>query len=210
MKFTVKASSSYTDIPVIHIQMFIKPIFYEDSRIASSVEFDKHTKKWVSDNNPSRIINDALSGPGEELGSPISEEYDRFIDDCKFIIKQCGFIIIHSERSDTSNKSEYILMFGMKNKPYGRLVFDFRIFDHALKGQQFPDSFKEKAKEYLTMNHILGGSAQEQGIDFQVDHVLVGNVHNDTWNKALNRLAGRLKILKSKVQIATKLHTDGE
>lgn len=210
MKFTVKASSSYTDIPVIHIQMFIKPIFYEDSRIASSVEFDKHTKKWVSDNNPSRIINDALSGPGEELGSPISEEYDRFIDDCKFIIKQCGFIIIHSERSDTSNKSEYVLMFGMKNKPYGRLVFDFRISDHALKGQQFPDSFKEKAKEYLTMNHILGGSAQEQGIDFQVDKVLIGNVHNDTWNKALNRLAGRLKILKSKVQIATKLHTDGE
>lgn len=210
MKFTVKASSSYTDIPVIHIQMFIKPIFYEDSRIASSVEFDKHTKKWVSDNNPSRIINDALSGPGEELGSPISEEYDRFIDDCKFIIKQCGFIIIHSERSDTSNKSEYVLMFGMKNKPYGRLVFDFRISDHALKGQQFPDSFKEKAKEYLTMNHILGDTAQEQGIDFQVDKVLIGNVHNDTWNKALNRLAGRLKILKSKVQIATKLHTDGE
>lgn len=208
MKFIVKASGSYTDIQAIHIQMFIKPIFYEDSRIASSVEFDKHTKKWVSDNNPSRIINDALSGPGEELGSPISEEYDRFIDDCKFIIKQCGFIIIHSERSDTSNKSEYILMFGMKNKPYGRLVFDFRISDHALKGQQFPDSFKEKAKEYLTMNHILGGSAQEQGIDFQVDHVLVGNVHNDTWNKALNRLAGRLKILKSKVQIATKLHDE--
>lgn len=210
MKFTVKASSSYTDIPVIHIQMFIKPIFYEDSRIASSVEFDKHTKKWVSDNNPSRIINDALSGPGEELGSPISEEYDRFIDDCKFIIKQGGFIIIHSERSDTSNKSEYILMFGMKNKPYGRLVFDFRISDHALKGQHFPDSFKQKAKEYLTMNHILDGTTQEQGIDFQVDKVLIGNVHNDTWNKALNRLAGRLKILKSKVQIATKLHTDGE
>lgn len=210
MKFTVKASSSYTGIPTIHIQMFIKPIFYEDSRTASSVEFDKYTKKWVSDNNPSRIINGPLSGPGEELGSPISEEYDRFIEDCKFIIKQCGFIIIHSERSDTSNKSEYILMFGMKNKPYGRLVFDFRISDHALKEQHFPDRFKEKAKEYLTMNHILDGTAQEQEIDFQVDKVLIGNVHNDTWNRALNRLAGRLKILKSKVQIATKLHTDGE
>ena len=60
------------------------------------------------------------------------------------------------------------------------------------------------------MNHILDGTAQEQGIDFQVDQVLVGNVHNDTWNKALNRLAGRLKILKSKVQIASKLHTNGE
>ena len=210
MKFTVKVSSSYTGIPTIHIQMFIKPIFYEDSRIASSVEFNKNTKKWVSDNNPSRIINGPLSGPGEELGSPISEEYDRFIKDCKFVIEQCGFIIIHSERSDTSNKSEYILMFGMKNKPYARLVFDFRISDHALKGQHFPDSFKEKAKEYLTMNHILDGTAQEQGIDFQVDHVLVGNVHNDTWNKALNRLADRLKILKSKVQIAAKLHTNGE
>lgn len=210
MKFTVKASSSYTGIPTIHIQMFIKPIFYEDSRAASSVEFDKYTKKWVSDNNPSRIINGPLSGPGEELGSPISEEYDRFIEDCKFIIKQCGFIIIHSERSDTSNKSEYILMFGMKNKPYGRLVFDFRISDHALKEQHFPDRFKEKAKEYLTMNHILNDTAQEQGIDLQVDHVLVGNVRNDTWNRALNRLADRLKILKSKVQIATKLHTNEE
>ena len=40
--------------------------------------------------------------------------------------------------------------------------------------------------------------------------VLVGNVQNDTWNRALNRLAARLKILKSKVQIATKLHTNGE
>lgn len=206
MKFTIRASSSYTGIPTIHIQMFIKPIFYEDSRIASSVEFDEHTKKWISDNNPSRIINGPLSGPGEELGSPISEEYDTFIEDCKFIIKQCGFIIIHSERSDTSNKSEYILMFGMNNKPYGRLVFDFRISDHALKEQHFPDRFKEKAKEYLTMNHILDGTAQEQGIDFQVDKVLVGNVQNDTWNRALNRLAGRLKILKSKVQIASKLH----
>lgn len=210
MRFTVKTSTSYTDIPTIHVQMFIRPIFYENSRIASSVEFDRDKKKWVSDNNPSRIINGPLSGPGEELGSPISEEYDRFIEDCKFIIEQCGFIIIHSERSDSSNKSEYILMFGMKNKPYGRLVFDFRISDHALKEQHFPDRFKEKAKEYLTMNHILDGTAQEQGIDFQVDKVLVGNVQNDTWNRALNRLAGRLNILKSKVQIASKLHPNGE
>ena len=45
MKFTVKASSSYTDIPAIHIQMFIKPIFYEDSRIASSIEFDENKKE---------------------------------------------------------------------------------------------------------------------------------------------------------------------
>ena len=91
----------------------------------------KIKKKWVSDNNPSRIINGPLSGP---------------------------------------------------------------------------DSFKEKAKEYLTMNHILDGTAQEQGIYFQVDHVLVGNIMNDTWNRALNRLEDRLKILRSKVQIATKLH----
>ena len=199
MRSTVKASSSYTDIPTIHVQMFIRPIFYENSRIASSVEFDKDKEKWVSDNNPSRIINGPLSGPGEELGSPISEEYDRFIEDCKFIIEQCGFIIIHSERSDTSNRSEYIWVFGMKNKSYGRLVFDFRISDHALKGQQFPDSFKEKAKQYLTMNHILDGTAQEQGIDFQVDRVLVGNVRDDTWNRALNRVAGRLEVLKSRV-----------
>ena len=99
-------------------------------------------------------------------------------------------------------------MFGMKNKPYGKLVFDFRISDHALEKQQFPDNFKEKAKQYLTMNHILNGDAQEQGIDFQVDHVLVGNVVNDTWDRALNRLANRLRILKNKVQIASKLHSE--
>lgn len=208
MKRIIKTSISEIELPVIHIQMYIKPIFYEDSKIASSVKFDKNKKKWVSDNNPSRIINGPLSGPGEELGSPISEEYNRFIDDCKFVIEQFGFIIIHSERSDTSNKSEYVLMFGMKNKPYGKLIFDFRISDHALEKQQFPDNFKEKAKQYLTMNHILNGDAQEQGIDFQVDHVLVGNVINDTWDRALNRLANRLRILKNKVQIASKLHSE--
>lgn len=208
MKRIIKTSINGIELPTIRIQMYIKPIFYEDSKIASSVKFDKNRKKWISDNNPSRIINGPLSGPGEELGSPISEEYDRFIDDCKFVIEQFGFIIIHSERSDTSNKSEYVLMFGMKNKPYGKLVFDFRISDHALEKQQFPDNFKEKAKQYLTMNHILNGDAQEQGIDFQVDHVLVGNVVNDTWDRALNRLANRLRILKNKVQIASKLHSE--
>ena len=202
MKKYVKSSSGA--IPTIYIQMFLRPIFYEDFGIAAAIEFDESTRKRKSDNNPSRIINGPLSGPGEELESDIEYEYNRFIQDCKFLIETPDFTIIHSERSDDSKKSEYILMFGMKDKPCGRIVFDLRISDHALEEYHFPDNFKKLALEYLKMNNVLSGEASEAGIDFQVEKVLVGNVKNDTWDRALNRLFGRLRTLRNKVRIAER------
>ena len=50
--------------------------------------------KWACDTNPSRVIDGPLSGIGEELENPIKDEYDQFIDDCKFLIEHSGFIII--------------------------------------------------------------------------------------------------------------------
>lgn len=45
MKRIIKTSINGIELPTIRIQMYIKPIFYEDSKIASSVKFDKNRKK---------------------------------------------------------------------------------------------------------------------------------------------------------------------
>lgn len=202
MKLYVRSSDSKLGFPIIRVQVWIEPILYEDSDILSAVEYKDG--KWVSDNNSSRIINGPLSGPGEELEPPISDEYDKFIEDCKFIIEHCGFTIIHCERSDTSNKSEYILLFGMNDHPYGKLIFDFRISDHPLDSYNFPDRLKKIAEQYLTMNNILDGTASSKGIDFQIEKVLVGSVKNDTWDRAINRLANRLNAIRNKIRIAIR------
>lgn len=202
MKLYVRSSDSKLGFPVIRIQVWIEPILYEDSDILSAVEYKDD--KWVSDNNSSRIINGPLSGPVEELEPPISDEYDKFIEDCKFIVEHCGFTIIHCERSDTSNKSEYILLFGMNDHPYGKLIFDFRISDHPLDSYNFPDRLKKIAEQYLTMNNILDGTASSKGIDFQIEKVLVGSVKNDTWDRAINQLANRLNAIRNKIRIAIR------
>lgn len=194
--------SNEIGLETITIQMYISPIFYEDSEILSAVEFKNG--KWHSDNNPSRIINSLLSGPGQELENPVEDEYNQFVDDCKFIIKYSGFTIIHSSRSDDSKKPEYVLVFGMNDDPYGKLVFDFRISDHPLESYQFPEEFKQIAMNYLKMNKILDGSAAEEGIDFQIEKVLVGSVKNDTWDRALNRLSKRLDTMRNKVRKAIR------
>lgn len=153
----VIGEESTDSIETIHVEMFIEPIFYENSAIFSDVYFDRG--KWITDNNPSRILNGPLSKYGEELELPLKDEWDKFIEDCKDIVRYSGFTIIHSERSVDSKKSEYILMFGMNDKPCGKLVFDLRLSDHPLDKYEFPDRFKEKALQYLKINRILDGSA---------------------------------------------------
>ena len=207
-----KYIKSTMKLPEIKVTLYIKPIIYMDSDIFSSLKLvydkEKHRKVWKSDNNPSRIINGPLSGPGEELEQPIRDEYERFLQDCDFVIKDTGFTIIDKKRSTESKKSEYLLLFGIDDTPYGRLVFDFRISDHTLDKYEFPEGWKDVALKYLKMNKILDSDFEKHRIDFMVDKVLVGNVADDTWNKALNRLYDRL--LKLRLRIRKRMKAENK
>lgn len=194
----------HTNLNSIHITMYLHPILYENSEILSAVHFDSknYISPYTTDVNEGRSINGPLSGPGEELEPPILEEWNSFIDDCKYLIDAVGFMIITSNRSDSSEKSEYIIIFGTKDKTFGRLVFDLRISDHPFDAT-FPEELKDVALEYLKMNNVLYGTATKSGIDFSVESVLVGNVKNDSWNRAFQRLYRKLKHLKSVIDVHT-------
>lgn len=192
--------SSELDLPTIKVSIFIEPIFYEDTPLIASVE--KIGNKWITDNNPSRILNGPLSDNGQELEPPIKDEYERFIRDCKDMIKLSDFTIIDSMRSTVSNKSEYVIFFGMNDEPYGKVVVELRISDHILDKYKFPDEIKQKALEYLKINKILDGSATEANIDFQIEKVVVGGIKNDTWARALTRLGNILDAVRVKIRKA--------
>ena len=184
----------------IRITMYLYPLIYESSEILSAVNFDSKSRKYNTDVNPSRILNGPLSGPGEELEAPLKDEWESFIEDCKWMVKEVGFTIIDSKTSETSKKSEYIITFGLENNPCGSIVYDLQISDHPFDAT-FPESAKDKALEYLKINKVLDGTATKAGIDFQVEKVTVGGVKEDSWNRAFQRLHQVLKQMKSKVQI---------
>ena len=187
-----------SNLQTINVTIFIEPIFYEDTPLIASVE--KIGNKWITDNNPSRILNGPLSNSGQELEPPIKDEYERFIRDCKDMIQLSGFTIINSMRSTVSNKSEYVIFFGMNDEPYGKVVVELRISDHVLDKYEFPSYLRQKALEYLKMNKILDGSATEANIDFQIEKVVVGGIKNDTWARALIRLGNILDAVRVKIR----------
>lgn len=188
----------YTYEDTIYITMWLYPIIYGYSEIVAAVSFDPVQKKFHTD-TPYRPINGPLSQPGEELSGPVQQEWDNFIDDCKWLINELGFTIISSNRSVESKKSEYILMFGMKDDPCGRIVFDLRLSDHPFDAT-FPEELKAKALEYLTMKNILDGTASDACIDFQVEKVTVGDVVDDSWDRAFNRVFLKLKQMRRRVR----------
>lgn len=192
---------------IIHITMYLHPTIFADSQVVTAaISYDENNKRYHTDVNPSRVINGPLPEYGEELETPIRQEYDAFIEDCVELVDMFGFTIIARNRSEDSGKSEYLLLFGMKDKPCGLIVYDLRLSDHPFDAT-FPEEFKEKAMEYLTMNKILDDSASRAGINFEVEKVTIGAVNNDTWDKALNRLFLRLKRMRNKIQ--QKQKTDG-
>lgn len=191
----------------IHITMYLRPEIYTSSQfIRGSIYWDKAKHKYYSDNT-SRRINGPLSDYGQELEPPIQEEYDHFIEDCVELIEEFGFVIIDRHRSTDSKKSEYILLFGMESTPCGSIVYELRISDHPLD-VTFPEEFKQEALEYLKMNKVLDGSASKAGINFRVEKILIGQVTDDTWDRALDRLFNRLKQMKKRIQNILK--TQGE
>ena len=190
---------------IIHVTMYLHPILYVDSQeITGSISWNKDDRRYHTDVNPYRVINGSLSEYGEELEPPIQWEYDHFVQDCVDLVEALGFTIIERYTSTTSNKSEYLLLFGMKDKPYGLIVYDLRISDHPFDAS-FPEELKDKALEYLTMNKVLDETATKAGINFQVEKVTVGVVQRDSWDRALNRLFDRLKRMKKSIQRQQKI-----
>lgn len=188
---------------LIRIIMYLKPEIFEDSEpIVASYKRDPDTHKLISDNNQDRRINGPLSDYGQLLEPPIEEEFNSFIDDCKFLIEETGFNIIKSERSTDSKKSEYIMVFGMNDDPCGTLIFELRLSDHPFDAK-FPEQWKDEALKYLTMHNILDETATKAGINFVVEKITVGNIKDDTWDKALNRLD--IKLSRMRVRIRKRL-----
>ena len=210
MKRYVKQTPQQDDTTTIHVTMYLHPIIYQGSKflkdiqtpIASSGYLGKD-EKYHTTVNPERVINGPLSAYGEELENPVAEEWESFVEDCKWLIKELGFTIIKSERSNVSNKSEYVLLYGLEDEPCGTLVYDFRISDHPFDAV-FPEEYKKAALEYLKTENILDGSATEAGIDFQVEKVTVGTVRYDTWERAYNRLYILLKKVRKNIRIRYK------
>lgn len=197
----VTSKSNPDDLYTINITMVIEPMFYENSQVFAALLYDlkNKSKPYRTTVNPSRIINGPLSRFGEEIQSPIKEEYEEFIQDCRDLIIDCGFTIIQQTRSQDSNKSEYFIIFGINDRPYGRLVYNFRVSDHPFEGLSFHEEDKSKVIEYMDMNNILNGEATEAGIGFSIKQVLVGSVPDDTWDRALNRAYIQLKRMKNRI-----------
>lgn len=182
----------------IHIVMYWNPIFYDDSAVFATVTTTNKGREYHTDINKLTQLNGPLSGPGEELGAPLADEWNGFLDDCDFLIRELGFTIISRKRSETSKKSEYFVVFGLDDIPVGSIVFDLRISDHPFDAS-FPEEAKDEALEYLKVNKILDGTATKAGIDFQVENVLVGTVPHDSWDRAFKRVFLKLKSMRRHV-----------
>lgn len=183
----------------IVITMYLHPDIYDDIRhIIANVEYNARDKKYHTDVNPSRLINGPLSEYGQQLENPIKDEYESFIKDCEWLVKELGFTIIKQERSLDSKKSEYLIIFGIDNTPCGTLIYDLRLSDHPFDAT-FPEELKDEALKYLQMNNILDGTAAKAGIDFTVEKITVGTVENDTWDRAMNRLYLKLKNMRRSI-----------
>ena len=117
-----------------------------------------------------------------------------------WLIREVGFTVIKQTRSEDSEKSEYVIIYGIDDTPCGTLVYDLRISDHPFDAQ-FPEELKDEVVQYLNIHKILDDTAAKAGIDFQVEKVTVGSVINDTWDRAFNRLYKKLKEIRRKIRV---------
>ncbi len=207
MNKLINSTTSISDLVTentIHVTMYLHPTIYSDSQfVLSSIQYNKHTKKYETDVNPYREINGTLSQYGQDLENPIKGEYEEFKRDCLWLIKELGFTVIKQKTSTSSKKSEYIILFGIDDTPCGTLVYDLRISDHPFDAK-FPEELKDAALEYLKMNNVLKGEATKAGIDFVIEKITVGTTRNDAWDKAYNRLYIMLNKMKRDVKIRLK------
>lgn len=159
----------------IHITVYLHPLLYHNSEVFGGYVFDEKYLK----SDPGSIstykgfVNTPLDCDGEQWGNPVSEEWEHFIRDLKWPIENFIFRIISCERKDDPAKSEYVIVLGHKEIDYTEtIVCDLKMSENPFD-EDFPEIFKDKVLEYLTIDKVLDGTAREAGIDFQVERTVV-------------------------------------
>ena len=159
----------------IHITVYLHPLLYSDSEVFGGYIFEEEKLK-VDPNSISTFkgyVNAPLDCEGELLENPISEAWEHYIKDLKWYIETFNFRIIACKRNDDSDKSEYVIVFGTEEADYTEtVVCDLKLSDNPFD-EDFPDIFKNKVLNYLTIDKILDGTARKAGIDFQVERTTV-------------------------------------
>ena len=159
----------------IHITVYLHPLLYSDSEVFGGYIFEEEKLK-ADPNSISTFkgyVNAPLDCDGEQWENPVSEEWEHFIRDLKWPIENFIFRIISCERKDDPNKSEYVIVFGHKESDYTEnIVCDLKMSENPFD-EDFPEIFKDKVLDYLSIDKVLDGTAREAGIDFQVERTVV-------------------------------------
>ena len=181
---------------LIPVTLYLRPIFYEDSEILSSYIPDN---KAHSTSNPSRIVGGPLTGMGEELENPIGEEIQAFIEDCIWLVKEVGFVILSHDIREDLEKTVHIIGFGFNGEPLGSVLFNLKVSAQPFpKG--FPTEAEDKAMQYLKIGRILDGTARTAGIVFQVDKVIVASYEAECWLDAVMNVLDKLFSIQNQLQ----------
>ena len=179
---------SIPDANIIDITVLVSPSMRSDptssnpTHIAAAMYYSSKDKRYHTDVNPDRKIEGPLSEENDILTGDLGIEWDQYIEDCKSLIETVGFIILARDPDPKSPKSRYFIVFGMKSKPFGLLVFDLRVSDHP-HTIEFPANSKIDALSQLKRLGIVDAAVTVDDIDFDVESVLVGNVKEDTWDR---------------------------
>jgi len=180
----------------IQFTVYLHPIIYEDSKVMEGVEYDKSLFRDMTERIPIKLINEPLSGPGEELGNPITSTWNEYIWECEWYVKETGFTVLSEMRNKDSKIAKHVIEIGFDNKWFGSIVCDLQVSESPLS-PVFPEKARDKALEYLRMDRILDGSASAMGIDFQVESVVVNGAVNDSFLRAIDCLDIQLQRMSS-------------
>lgn len=179
----------------IHITVYLHPLLYSDSEVFGGYIFEEEKLKAGSNSISTfkGYVNAPLDCEGELLENPISEAWEHYIKDLKWYIETFNFRIISCKRNDDSDISEYVIVFGTEEADYTEtVVCDLKLSDNPFD-EDFPDIFKNKVLNYLTIDKILDGTARNGGIDFQVERT---TVQFDSCYDALSGAISKLEDLR--------------
>ena len=172
---------------IIHTTIFIRPEIYIDSAVVfkaiSDGVFDGRFNKIysMSDVNGSYL-------EYEQLENPIRESLEDLIDDYKNLFHELDIEIQEFSKCINSSKLEYCWHIGSSL----RIIITVRVEKNPFK-PEFPKSLKKYISEYLDMRKIWASSANEQGIDFLIDHILVNDYRTKSFCSSLNKFFSLLK-----------------